>query len=445
MDSQAWGEQEFLGAAVEDHRQARSLARMAARLLEHPELAFSSACGTALRKAAWRIFSQEEVDVQWGHQRQTARRCQDQQGLVLVSQDTTDLNFDTHTATQGLGHLGGRGRGGQGVGGVCVHSALALSEQGAPLGLLGQHIWAPKAQHRTSAALSRLPLQEKESARWVEALDWVGQYLAQVPQVLVIADREADFYEYFAHPRPANVNLLVRVHHLHRKVCCQGQLLPLGQATVPEVAHTWVTVREGAKKRSVEVRVQAGPLECPPSQGRCGPNLPLGLIIARAVEGPQLEWYLLTTQAVETAQQACRMLAYYRQRWCIERLHLILKSGLGVEQLQFDTLLRLKNAIQMYSAVAWQLLWLKELAAEDPSPPVEEYFTAEQVTVLQAQASKPLNTVRQALVVLAGLAGFTPSKKQPLPGEKTTWQGWCIFLQLCRGYHLAFQKSYGTG
>ena len=39
MDSQAWGEQEFLGAAVNDQRQARSLARMGARLLEHPAIA----------------------------------------------------------------------------------------------------------------------------------------------------------------------------------------------------------------------------------------------------------------------------------------------------------------------------------------------------------------------------------------------------------------------
>jgi hypothetical protein len=168
---ESWGSREFKACAVEDKREAKSLALMAQRLLEHPELAFSSAVGGALRKAAWRIFSKQEVDISCGHYRQTARRCEEH-GVVLVSHDTADLSFLTHHATQGLGDLGG-GKGGANLG-LCLHSALTLSQQGLPLGLVGQKLWAPVATGKGTHK-RKDPLESKESYRWVETLEWVGQ------------------------------------------------------------------------------------------------------------------------------------------------------------------------------------------------------------------------------------------------------------------------------
>ncbi|MBX0332134.1 hypothetical protein K3G39_02685 [Pontibacter sp. HSC-14F20] len=85
---ESWGTREFKACGVEDRGEAKSLSALADRLLEPPEMAFSSAVGKGLRKAAWRLFSKEEVDVSCGHYPRTAQRCQDCQG-VLVSQDTT--------------------------------------------------------------------------------------------------------------------------------------------------------------------------------------------------------------------------------------------------------------------------------------------------------------------------------------------------------------------
>src|SRR5688500_3592227 len=123
----SWGMKEFKDCAVEDKRESKSLAAMADKLLEHPDLAFSSCIQAASRKAAWRIFSKEEVDISCGHYRQTALRCEEHE-VVMVSHDTTDLSYLTHPATQGLRDLGG-GRGGVNLG-LCLHSALALSVQG---------------------------------------------------------------------------------------------------------------------------------------------------------------------------------------------------------------------------------------------------------------------------------------------------------------------------
>lgn len=444
---ESWGMKEFKDCAVEDRREAKSLAMMADRLLEHPELAFSSAVGSGLRRAAWRIFSKEEVDISCGHYRQTARRCQDYD-LVLVSQDTTGPSYLTRHATEGLGDLGG-GRGGVNPG-LSLHSALAMSAAGLPLGLVGQKLWAPVATGRPEHHRF-CPLEEKENYCWVEALQWAGQYLSGTKQVVMVSDRDSDFYEYFSSPRPANVDLLFRVHHLHRYVYCRGERVRLSAASFADVGQVSVYL-PGAKKRrerTARLQVSWGQVICPPSSDKKGEQVALWLVKAIEVSAPAVEepiaWHLLTTSKVENEATALLMLDYYRRRWVIERWHLVLKDGLKVERLQFDSFRRLSKAIALLSVVAWQLLWLKHLAQHSPQMEAAHVFGPLQMQVLEQQAGKKRLTVKLALITIAALAGFTPSKKQPLPGEKTIWRGWNIFSSMCRGYKFAIQKSYGTG
>lgn len=444
---ESWGMREFKDCAVEDKREAKSVAAMAERLLEHPELAFSSAVGGALRKAAWRIFSKEEVDLSCGHYRQTARRCEEHP-VVLVSHDTTDLSYLAHQATQGLGDLGG-GNGGVNLG-LCLHSALTLTEKGLPLGLVGQKLWAPVATGRQQRHRN-YPLEEKESYRWVEAQQWVAQYLARVGRVVLVSDSESDFYQYMAAPRPANAELLFRVHHLQRYVYCQGERVMLGAVRPAQSAALPACLPKIRKRqpRTARLQVSWGPVVCPPAADKKGEPVALWLVRALEQGPPQgqepVEWHLLTTIPVEGQATALLLLDYYRRRWAVERWHLVLKDGLKVERLQFDTFRRLSNAIALLSVVAWQLLCLKHLAAQSPEKEAVQVLEPLQVEVLQRQTGKEKLSLSQALVAIAALAGFTPSRKQPLPGEKTIWRGMAIFSAVCQGYQLASQKCYGTG
>lgn len=446
MGEESWGTREFKDCGVNDKREAKSLASMADRLLAHPESSFSGAVGPALRKAAWRIFSKEEVDLSCGHYRQTSRRCEDHQ-VVLVSHDTTDISYPTHPKTKGLGDLGG---GGGESPGIALHSAMVLSKQGLPLGLVGQKIWAPVATGREKHPC-KYPLEEKESYRWVEALQWVKQYLAAVvEQVVVISDRESDFYEYMIAPKPSNVDLLFRAHHLHRKIYYNNVKMRLKEVAFHDtvLVDLFVTKAKKRKERTAKPEVSWGKIICPPAIGKKGEDVTLWVVKARETHPPAgeqaIEWVLITSIAVEDEQTALLMLDYYRKRWIIERWFLVLKQGMQIEKMQFDTFRRLSNAIALTAIVAWQLLFLKHLAAQDPEVAAEQVLEPLQVEVLQKQKGQKNLTVKQALIAIAALAGFTPSKKQPLPGEKTIWKGWFIFDKLCEGYKLASQESYGT-
>ena len=153
--NQTWAGQEMQGALLQDQRQRKNLIRICLRLQQAPSLSFSAACGASVRKSASRLFSQQDIDLQQGHVEQTVNRCQGQE-LILIAEDTTDLNYDDHPKTQGLGHLGGPSN----VLGLAIHSGLALSVQGEPLGLIGQHIWAPiSTNYRDGGYLRKLPIE----------------------------------------------------------------------------------------------------------------------------------------------------------------------------------------------------------------------------------------------------------------------------------------------
>ena len=421
---------------------------MADRLLANPELSFSSAVGKNLRQAAWRIFSKQEVDVSYGHYKQTGKRCASHR-MVLVSQDTTDLSYFTHFATKGLGDLGGNSKVAINAG-LALHTAMALSEEGLPLGLVGQKCWAPVATGRERHPC-HYPLEEKESYRWVEALQWISQHLAKVEQVMVVSDRESDFYEYMIAPRGENVDLLFRAHHLQRKVHYQQEKRQLKEVVFANTTEVEVYLprTKKRKERIALLQVSWGSVLCPPAVSKKGKDILLWVVMAKETQPPEgqepLLWYLLTTMAVESQATALLLLDYYRKRWIIERWHLVMKSGLQVEKLQFDTFTRLAHAIALLSIVAWQLLWLKQLAIQSPDVGAQQMFDPLQVEVLEKHSGKKQLSLRQALIIIAALAGFTPTKRQPLPGEKTIWRGWSIFSNLCNGYKLAFQKNYETG
>jgi len=132
--------------------------------------------------------------------------------VVLAIQDTTDFNFTTHPATKGLGFINQTTQQG-----IKVHSCLAVSGEGEPLGLLLQQHWRRNQRSGKKGQRRRKPIEEKESYRWLNTLSAAEQGIAESVQLIHIGDREADIFELFAQPRAANSEILIRAEH-NRKV-----------------------------------------------------------------------------------------------------------------------------------------------------------------------------------------------------------------------------------
>src|SRR6266516_6410529 len=188
-----WAVSEFADAELGDERRTKRLVELANVLGQHPTAALPEACGDGgMLKAAYRFFDNDALETQDmlpSHIESTYRRL-DQVSVVLAVQDTTEVNWTGHPATQGLGPLGHTA-----CQGLLVHTTLALTPERMPLGLLAQQVWArDPADIGKRATRKRRPLAEKESQKWLTSVDAVIEAHAHCPQprLVCMGDRAAE-------------------------------------------------------------------------------------------------------------------------------------------------------------------------------------------------------------------------------------------------------------
>ena len=136
-----WGFRAWGFALWGDARLTARALRLASDLAAHPDRSLASIYqgdGAGL-KAGYRFFDNPQVTpAQWlaPHQAATWERGASEP-IVLIAQATTYLNFTRHAAPTGRGPIGS----GPELG-FLLHSALALTTAGVPLGLVAQIAWA---------------------------------------------------------------------------------------------------------------------------------------------------------------------------------------------------------------------------------------------------------------------------------------------------------------
>lgn len=390
--------------------------------------------GSSFRQTIAGLFAREEMSSSTllsGHVAATRERAQASDSEYLIAaQDTTYYNYSGQAQMSGLGVIQGKVRG------LMQHNLLLLNEEGLPLGVIDQ-------QHWTREGGMDWPAHQKESQKWFNGLSAVNQQAkGSNKRWVVTCDRESDIFEFFKAPREPNVDLLVRVFHQRRvEIVATEKVCPLPVVAEHLDDYGRYTVRidrqcEG-KKRTVELtlQLQAATVHLYPHKDLSAARhktQPLSLVVATEVAcvdvktqvncfdpNQALSWSLLTSLPIERPDDVQRIVRFYALRWRIEQLHFTLKSGaLNVEKLQFDDVHTLVNALTFYTVVAWQLLGLTYALRHDPEQPAETLFDPGELTLLHQLSGKPVDSLRQATLALTRLVGFSPSRKQPLPGVK---------------------------
>jgi hypothetical protein len=292
--------------------------------------------------------------------------------------------------------------------------------------------------------------------RWRPGLQRVAAALPAGPRVVLVQDREADVFAFLAAPRPAHIELIVRVCQPRRVEVEAGD--KGGPRTVFEAARQAPVVgqlrvqvprKPGQPEREAVLALAASVVvvKAPRRRAADVPGNSQILWVVRATEVeppaacPPIEWILLTTLAVNNYEAACQCVQYYTLRWRVERFHYTLKQGCTVERLQFDDAHTLKNALALYSIVAWRLLWLTYTARQQPQAPATEVLAPLEVRVLAEATQAPLTTAREAIRALAQLGGFPMNPSAKEPGVKVLWRGLRRLEAMVEGWLLALQAS----
>jgi hypothetical protein len=463
LDEQ-WAAVEFADVELHDARLNRRCQELAVALGQQPT-AYINQAGEdwAATKAAYRFFGNTQkvtpAGISTPHQQRTVERMR-QHPLVLAVQDTTFFNYSHHPQSEGLGEIGNKKQQQRGFG---LHSTLVVTPTGVPLGSLTQQFFSRPIGEpaHTPAELQRLPIEQKESYRWLEAFE---QTLALAPagvEVVTVCDREADIYEMFALAEEKQARLVIRasadralMEKDTRKLWAKVEQQPLaGQVTLQITGNH----QRPARQATVSVRFCQVKLRPPwrPNQKKL-PPVTLNAILVREEEPPPevdepIEWLLLTNTAVENFEDTLRVIGWYGCRWQIELYHKILKSGCTVEDCRLETAERLQNYLALMSVVAWRLHWLTYINRTDPDLPCTVILTATEWQALYMRTHHTTSlpptppTVRQAVRWIAQLGGFLGRKRDGEPGITVMWRGWQRLQDMADIWYLAKVHSQLVG
>jgi hypothetical protein len=451
-----WTEEEFGRAPFFDARLKQRLFTLAADFFAQPgELIPQASHGSAAKtKAAYRFFQNPQVDMPKllrPHIESTIERVRSHP-VILAVQDTTTLNYTAHPP-QGVGPINNSQNSAVGL---VLHDTMAFTPEGTPLGLLNVQCWArDPAQVGKKYRRRQLPIEEKESHKWLVSYRAVAEIQKLCPHTLLISvgDREADLYELFhaAAQDPQGPRLLVRAERTRNRRVEQADekeaLWPRMQAE-RVAGRLQVTVpRRGSRpSRTAQLEVRFAPIVLTPPAKSKHPPLRVWAVYAREVGYPAevkepIDWMLLTTVKTESFPDACQRLDWYSRRWGIEVYHRTLKSGCRIEDRRLEDTASLEACLAIDLVVAWRVHWLTRVGREKPHTACDQILKKEEWRVLSAWATgtraETAPTVQEVTRWIGQMGGWLARGKHDNPGTTCIWRGLGRLPTLVQGYLLA--------
>jgi hypothetical protein len=456
--SQLWAAHVAGQAEFPDERLNTRFARILQTLADKPLDAFPQAAGSAGQaKAIYRFLKNKRLQVEDFLHPVVDTTMDACRGLpmILAIQDSSSANYSSLVQTKGLGKLNDSE-----ALGLHFHTTIAVQSNGVVRGLIHQSLWsrppeaAPKADKRR-----QLPIEDKESYKWLEGIDAAEAALAglppeQRPRLLHVFDREGDIHEVLQRITDSPHGAVIRAAQNRSVAGPVAHAFNAIAATAPVgVQVIDVPAQHGVKKRKAQLELRSLTLTITPSANypRRQP-VTWTLIEAREINAPPglepLSWLLWTTEPASTMGQIVEILRYYKLRWSIEDFHLTLKSGCQIEALRLEKAERLIKAIILYSAVALRILALRDLARQQPTAPCTTLLDTDQWQALYSHihgrrpvATLPIPTIKEAVLWIGRLGGHLNRKRDGMPGVRTLWRGWRDLAILVAGFRAAQKKA----
>ncbi len=390
--------------------------------------------------------------------------------VVLSIQDSSEINLCNHhnriTHDQSIGSINDS----LGVG-FKIHPSFVIDAFSSyPYGYSAIDIWSrPRVKETLSTyKRDRLDVMEKESRVWIQSNKATYQNLTEAQSVIIVQDREGDFFEQFAAARQdGKFFLLIRSNH--NRLLDNGIKLwdyidkqpVIGSYTILLSNHP---KGKPAKQRQATIQVKAAKVKLKKPRLKAT-SLPLSSVELTVIEAREVNsncetpvlWRLYTTWPVNTFEDACQIIEWYSCRWFIEEVFKVLKkecfdieaseleSGWAIRKL---TLMMLDSIVKLFQmAIAYD-------TPEGEVPDTATMFDTEETACMQKinqkiqgktkQLSNPFNQQRLtwAFWILARLGGWKGYSSQRKPGFATLLKGLKIFYDIYRGYTM--QLDVGT-
>jgi len=436
-----WAYETFGSVEAGSRRRTARVVTVAAGVAARPggtvTQVFSS---SADREGAYRVLSNDAVkasELTRAMCDATADACR-KEAKVYVPVDGTSLSFTDTKNVRGVGDVGGYKGPRRGL---QVLTALAVSEQGTPVGVLEQSWWA-RSERSPVKRHFRRKLESKETRFWLATLKSARTRIAQAApktRAVFLLDRGFDSWAVLQMTRTDDVSLVVRAAY-NRKIVAARRNSPqylvetLRAQPVLGRYDIEVPASGGHPARTARMHLQATrvTLELRPTSKR-RTHLEINAVLAREVRGPQgraLSWMLLTTEPINTFSAVIEVVRAYGLRWRIEEVHRAWKrGGCNVEDSQLRSREGIIKWATIHCAVATRAVRLAQLARERPTVPASEEFVQAEIDaaiVLKKRTKlRPGDhlSLAEAVTLIAELGGYTGKSSGGPPGPTVIARG----------------------
>lgn len=466
-----WTMRELETLNLNDKRLNDRLTELISMLGERPHLSIPAALDGGHNEvtAAYRFFDNSKVDfvsilephIDATYQRVSAQRS------VIVAQDTTEIDLTKpELKVEGAGPLDDGSRIGE-----FLHPMLAFTSDGTPLGLLSAELWVrppidskpKKTTQEKEQERKHTPIEEKETVRWLETQRHAQEIAAEIPDThfVAVADSEADVFEVIelGIESPENFDWVIR--------SCQNRALTVDRnsdtscdadesrnqlrdsaAKQPALFTQEISVRgrkakvscetrgrrqpRDSRQCAVEVRATTVTLRAPWRHDRKLQDTQVNVVLVSEIDPPEgdvpVEWMLITSLSVASAEGVRQVIQNYCVRWMIEVYFRVVKSCCHIEDLRFEQIDRFERCLAVYLIIAWRTLYTVRLGREFPEIDCEALFEPDewrsiyQFITKQSPPTTP-PTLQVMVRLIAQLGGYINRARDDEPGPQTVSVG----------------------
>jgi len=335
---------------------------------------------------------------------------------------------------------------------------LALTDQGAVLGVLGLQTWARPAGNAPGP-------EAKESGKWLHGIDQARQVVGETawaagaaapPRLIHLMDREGDVYEVLQWVEDVGDSAIIRCVQ-NRRVEAPLRLAHAAVRAQPVLGRVMIPVprSHGQPGRTATVEMRALTTTLRPDRAKYPHAWPLTWTLVEVWEPTPapaceaLHWLLWTREAATTLAEGREVVRKYTCRWPIEAYHLTLKSGCRIEALRLEKWDSLAKAVVMYTSVAARIVALRDQAQQEPDAPATVLLSEEECAVLVAKFGPGRAAFRltlgQAVLWIGRLGGHLNRTRDGLPGVRALWRGLRDLTLLVEGWRVARRLEKRSG
>lgn len=430
----AWATSEFSNASLGDPRRVRRLVQVGAGLAARPAGRITRAFElSAEREGAYRLL--ENGAFSWRQIAASihvaaARRAA---GFSRVIVPIDGVTFSVVSRAGGFGPVNTKGR----SNGAHSMTALALTPDGVPIGVLGHQWWTRSEKSSPVYAKDERPIIDRETGHWLRVLNQAVTTLRQhAPSTRpwFQLDRGGDCADVLLQALDLGTDVTVRA--CYDRVVTGGRLWCKAAAGTFLGTYRLEIAKSGAPRRTAVISVRAREIELHLRPGARARG-PLRLVKMHVVEVRErgggknaVCWRLLTTMRVSTLRAAMAVVTAYTRRWRIEEFHLAWKSGAcGIEQSWLRQGEHFFKWATIMSAVAARLERIKQLSRTAPDRSALDEFSRDEIDAAIA-LRKPKGVTFGATPTLgemtrwvADLGGYTGKSSGGPPGTRVLAHG----------------------